>query len=212
MSLYRKPRPAVWKSACDDDGPRPALLPGGGRAREQAAHRGSREGATSAGAEARPGSGTRRAFAARGRRRRARRAAVPGKLQSPEDIDEATPTLDDETRHYRHHPSDAGTTEFGFNPDAADAAADLAGDLGSGLPEGATRGEDISDVAASRDVDADDLPLVLDESGDEVVDDEGAQHAIRARPFEEPGALGQSSSAHARPEAAGQSRARRGAR
>lgn len=137
---------------------------------------------------------------------------LPGKLHPPEDMDEATPTLDDETRHYRHHPSDAGTTEFGFDPDAADAAADLAGDLGSAFLEGATRGEDISDVAASRDIDADELPLVLDESGDEVVDDDGAEHVIRARPFEEPGALGQSSSAHARPEAAGRSRSRRGPR
>ena len=95
---------------------------------------------------------------------------------------------------------------------AAALAADLAGDLGSAFLEGATRGEDISDVAASRDIDADELPLVLDESGDEVVDDDGAEHVIRARPFEEPGALGQSSSAHARPEAAGRSRSRRGPR
>lgn len=135
---------------------------------------------------------------------------LPGKQHPPEDMDEATPTLDDEARSYRHHPSDAGATEFGFDPEAADAAADLAGDLGSAFLEGATRGEDLSDVAASRDLDEDDLPLVLDESGGEIVDEDSGHRSIRARPFEEPGALGQSSSAHARPDAG--SRTRRGSR
>ncbi len=57
-----------------------------------------------------------------------------GKAHPPAEMDEATPTLDDENRNYHHHPSDAGTTEFGFDPDAADAAADLAGELGRHLP------------------------------------------------------------------------------
>jgi hypothetical protein len=124
-----------------------------------------------------------------------------GKTHRAEDMDDATPTLDDEVRRYHHHPSDAGTTAFGFDPEAADAAADLAGEMGSAFLEGATRGEDPSDLAAQRsDRDEDDLPLLLDEEGEEVVEDEGpASRSVRARPFEEPGALGQSTVREALP-------------
>ncbi|MFT3771906.1 MAG: hypothetical protein QM820_41385 [Minicystis sp.] len=59
---------------------------------------------------------------------------LPGKLHAIEEMDDATPTLDDEHRNYHHHPNDAGSVEFGFHPEAADAAADLAGDLGFELP------------------------------------------------------------------------------
>lgn len=88
---------------------------------------------------------------------------LPGKIHPPEEMDEATPTLDDEKRRYRHHPNDAGAVEFGFDPEAADAAADLAGDLGSAFLSGATRGEDMSSVTADERPE-DELPLVLDES------------------------------------------------
>jgi hypothetical protein len=87
-----------------------------------------------------------------------------GKTHPPADMDEATPTLDDEKRSYRHHPNDAGTTAFGFDPDAADAAADLAGELGSTFLTGATYGEDMSDVKMAREEqDENELRLVIDE-------------------------------------------------
>lgn len=89
-----------------------------------------------------------------------------GKAHPPAEMDEATPTLDDEKRSYHHHPSDAGTTEFGFDPDAADAAADLAGELGSTFLSGATRGEDMSDVITQAEGE-NDLPMILDEVDEE---------------------------------------------
>lgn len=125
-----------------------------------------------------------------------------GKLHPPEDMDDATPTLDDEHRTSRHHPSDSGCVEFGFYPEAADAAADLAGDLGSSFLEGATRGEDLSELAARLDERADEeLPLLVDEDGAEPVEEDpfSRPHPMRARPFEEPGALGQSSARRAQP-------------
>jgi hypothetical protein len=73
-----------------------------------------------------------------------------GKAHPPAEMDEATPTLDDEKRSYHHHPNDAGTTEFGFDPDAADAAADLAGELGTTFLTSATLGEDMSDALMTR--------------------------------------------------------------
>ncbi|APR78136.1 Hypothetical protein A7982_03483 [Minicystis rosea] len=126
---------------------------------------------------------------------------LPGKLHPPEEMDEATPTLDDEIRNYHHHPNDSGVVEFGFHPEAADAAADLAGDFGSSFLEGATRGEDISEVSAQLDDRSDEeLPLILDEEGAEALDEEPAlRPPVRARPFEEPGALGQSTVRRARP-------------
>ncbi|MFT3771907.1 MAG: hypothetical protein QM820_41390 [Minicystis sp.] len=46
----------------------------------------------------------------------------------------------------------------------------------------------------------DELPLILDEEGAEAVDEEPTlRPAVRARPFEEPGALGQSTARRARP-------------
>ncbi len=90
-----------------------------------------------------------------------------GKAHPPDEMDEATPTLDDEQRGYRHHPSDAGTTEFGYDPEAADAAADLAGELGATFLSGATRGEDMSDVTTSmEDREEGELPFVLDEESE----------------------------------------------
>jgi hypothetical protein len=128
------------------------------------------------------------------------RPPLAGKTHPREDMDEMTPTLDDERRHYAHHPNDAGSVEFGFEPEAADAAADLAGDLGATFLEGATRGEDMSDVEATHsDADEDELTLILDEDGAEAVDEEGPRPPVRQRPFEEPGALGHQSVADARP-------------
>jgi len=88
-----------------------------------------------------------------------------GKAHPPAEMDEATPTLDDEKRSYRHHPNDAGTTAFGFDPDAADAAADLAGELGATFLSGATYGEDMSDVTMTREEaqEASDLRVVDEE-------------------------------------------------
>jgi hypothetical protein len=98
---------------------------------------------------------------------------LAGKVHPPDDMDEATPALDDELRRYRHHPNDAGSVELHADPDAADAAADLASDLGSAFLSGATRGEDMSDLAMMADERAEDeLPLVLDENAEEPVEDE----------------------------------------
>jgi hypothetical protein len=87
-----------------------------------------------------------------------------GKAHPPGDMDGAKPTLDDEQRRYHHHPNDAGSTEFGYDPEAADAAADLAGDMGQSFLEGATRGDDVSDIVAmASDAAEDELPLLLEE-------------------------------------------------
>ncbi|MGK3962964.1 hypothetical protein WMF38_02090 [Sorangium sp. So ce118] len=97
-------------------------------------------------------------------------AAPPlrGKANPRSELSDVVPTLDDESRGYHHHPNDAGCTEFEVNPDAADAAADLASDLGAEFLEGATRGQDISDVAMSHD--DDDLPYLLEDEDVESVD------------------------------------------
>jgi hypothetical protein len=102
-------------------------------------------------------------------------------------MDEATPSLDDEVTRF-HRPRDESSTMFGFYPEAADAAADLAGDLGSTFLEGATRGEDMSEVAMSnedREID-NDLPLVLDEDQVGSLGDESRlppiARAARSRP------------------------------
>lgn len=87
-----------------------------------------------------------------------------GKVHPPAEMGDATPTLDDEVRNYHHHPNDAGVTEFGFDPEAADAAADLAGDLGSQFLEGATRGEDLSSrVLDDEDRSESELPFLIDD-------------------------------------------------
>ncbi|WP_437581360.1 hypothetical protein [Sorangium sp. So ce887] len=98
-------------------------------------------------------------------------AAAPplrGKVSPRSEISDVIPTLDDEVRGYHHHPNDAGCTEFEVNPDAADAAADLASDLGAEFLEGATRGQDISDVVMSHD--DDDLPYLLEDEEVESVE------------------------------------------
>src|SRR5262245_60076328 len=90
-----------------------------------------------------------------------------GKAHPPSEMDEAVPTLDDEVSLY-HRPRDARRSAFGFDPDAADAAADMAGDLGTSFLSGATRGDDMSDVTFSReDEEESDLPLVIEEGGEE---------------------------------------------
>jgi hypothetical protein len=91
-----------------------------------------------------------------------------GKVHPPAEMGDAIPTLDDAVRAYHHHPNDAGATEFGFDPDAADAAADLAGDLGTTFLEGATSGDDMSDIAAMHDDrDDSDVPFLLEDEDEE---------------------------------------------
>ncbi|XYI03466.1 hypothetical protein ACMHYB_28325 [Sorangium sp. So ce1128] len=99
-------------------------------------------------------------------------AAPPlrGKANPRSEFSDVIPTLDDESRGYHHHPNDAGCTEFEVNPDAADAAADLASDLGAEFLEGATKGQDISDVAMSHDDDDGDLPYLLEDEDVESVE------------------------------------------
>ncbi|WP_437728993.1 hypothetical protein [Sorangium sp. So ce861] len=100
-------------------------------------------------------------------------AAAPplrGKVRPRSELSDVIPTLDDEVRGYHHHPNDAGCTEFEVNPDAADAAADLASDLGAEFLEGATKGQDISDVVMSHDDDDGDLPYLLEDEEVESVD------------------------------------------
>ncbi|WP_437683289.1 hypothetical protein [Sorangium sp. So ce131] len=86
-----------------------------------------------------------------------------GKVTPRSELSDVVPTLDDEVRGYHHHPNDAGSTGFETNPDAADAAADLASDLGAEFLEGATRGQDLSDVVMSHDDDDGDLPYLLED-------------------------------------------------
>ncbi len=95
-------------------------------------------------------------------------------------MDEAAPSLDDEVALY-HHPRDEGASGFGFDPDAADAAADLAGDLGATFLSGATRGEDMSDLAMSAEGGEDELPLVLDEGIEESPPEAPAWSPLRRR-------------------------------
>jgi hypothetical protein len=93
---------------------------------------------------------------------------IHGKAHPRGAMDEATPTLDDEIRRFRHHPNDAGATDFAFDPEAADAAADLAGDLGATFLAGATRGEDMSDVVLTAEDQAEnDVPFVIEEEIEE---------------------------------------------
>ncbi|AUX43279.1 hypothetical protein SOCE26_047230 [Sorangium cellulosum] len=100
-------------------------------------------------------------------------AAPPlrAKVTPRSEIRDVVPTLDDEVRGYHHHPNDAGSTGFESNPDAADAAADLASDLGAEFLEGATRGQDLSDVVMSHDDDGD-LPYLLEDEDVESAEQE----------------------------------------
>lgn len=111
---------------------------------------------------------------------------LPGKVHPPAEMSDATPTLDDEVRGYHHHPNEVGTTEFGFDPEAADAAADLAGDLGSQFLEGATRGEDISDRMVRAEEEAEvDVSFLLEEETEltegVATEDEGESEAPAPR-------------------------------
>jgi hypothetical protein len=92
-------------------------------------------------------------------------AAPPlrGKVNPRSELSDVIPTLDDEVRGYHHHPNDAGSIEFEVNPDAADAAADLASDLGAEFLEGATRGQDLSEVMMSHEDEEGDLPYLLED-------------------------------------------------
>jgi len=101
-----------------------------------------------------------------------------GKTHPPADMDRAKPSLDDEVQVY-HHPSiDAAVTEFGVDPDVADAAADLAGDLGATFLSGATRGQDMSDVTLSaEDAEESEVPLLLDEPMGEEISEEPVRRA-----------------------------------
>jgi hypothetical protein len=78
-------------------------------------------------------------------------------------LSDVVPTLDDEVRDYHHHPNESGSVEFHVDPEAADAAADLAGDLGAEFLEGATRGQDLSDVISSHEDGDVEPPLLLDD-------------------------------------------------
>ena len=100
-------------------------------------------------------------------------------------MDGAVPSLDDEHRSYRHHPSEneAIELEVEVDPEVGDAAADLAADLGSQFLEGATRGEDFGSRVLALDDDSDaPLDLLLDE--DDAGDDESTGEApLSARPL-----------------------------
>jgi hypothetical protein len=91
-----------------------------------------------------------------------------GKVCPRTEMGDATPSLDDAARRNPHHPNDGGTTTFAFDPEAADAAADLAGELGATFLEGATRGEDVSDLAMEmEDREVDDVPYLVDHEPDD---------------------------------------------
>jgi hypothetical protein len=116
------------------------------------------------------------------------RPPLPGKLHPPMEKNDATPTLDDEVRNYRHHPNEAGTTEFAFDPEAADAAADLAGELGSQFLEGATRGEDLSSrVPSEEDQEENELPFLIEDGFEPVDIDLGASEMLLEPGEEEEG-------------------------
>jgi hypothetical protein len=90
--------------------------------------------------------------------------ALHGKTHPPEAMDNVLPSLDDEHRSYRHHPSQNEAIEFEIDPLAGDAAADLAADLGSQFLEGATRGEDLGSRVLALDDDSEaPLDLLLDD-------------------------------------------------
>lgn len=88
---------------------------------------------------------------------------IPGKVHPSAELSDAVPTLDDEVRHFRHHPNESGSIEFDVDPYAGDAAADLAGDLGSEFLQGATRGQDMSELLMDRDDDVSDESYLYDD-------------------------------------------------
>ncbi len=97
-------------------------------------------------------------------------------------MDGAVPSLDDEHRSYRRHPSENEAIEFEVDPEVGDAAADL----GSQFLKGATRGEDFGSRVFALDDDSDaplDLLLDEDDAGDDAGDDESTGEApLSARP------------------------------
>jgi hypothetical protein len=94
-------------------------------------------------------------------------AAPPlaGKTHPSDAMDEAIPTLDDADRMFRHHPNEPMGEGFAFDPDTADAAADMAGDLGTEFLEGATRGQDMSDIHMSNMDNEDEGAFLIEEVG-----------------------------------------------
>lgn len=94
-------------------------------------------------------------------------AAPPlaGKTHPSDAMDEAVPTLDDADRMFRHHPNEPVGEGFAFDPDTADAAADMAGDLGTEFLEGATRGQDMSDIHMSQLDSEDEGAFLIEEVG-----------------------------------------------
>lgn len=105
-----------------------------------------------------------------------------GKTHPPAEMGDAKPSLEDEVQVYHEHPNDHAATEFGVDPDAADAAADLAGDLGATFLMGATRGEDMSDVVmAMEDREENDLPFLIEEEPGEPGEQEAPARPRRRR-------------------------------
>jgi len=96
---------------------------------------------------------------------------IHGKTNPPAEMDDTIPALDDSDRVYHHHPVESGVTEFGSDPDAADAASDLASDLGRDYLEGATRADDMSDIHfITEDREESELPFVIEEEEEEFED------------------------------------------
>lgn len=88
---------------------------------------------------------------------------IRGKVHPSAELSDAIPTLDDEVRQFRHHPNESGSIEFEVDPYAGDAAADLASDLGSEFLEGATRGQDMSELLMSHDDEVSDESFLYDD-------------------------------------------------
>jgi hypothetical protein len=98
---------------------------------------------------------------------------LDSKTNPREAMDDTLPSLDDERRRHRHHPSESEAIEFEIDPLAGDAAADLAADFGSQFLEGATRGEDLGSRVLALDDDSDaPLDLLLDEDEEQLSGDE----------------------------------------
>lgn len=119
---------------------------------------------------------------------------IHGKEHPSAALSDAVPTLDDEARNYHHHPNESGVVDFEVDPYAGDAAADLAGDLGSEFLEGATRGQDMSDVMMTRDDQEGEAGFLYEEEmlgGPEEEEEEKGEpegQPERARPAERAGA------------------------
>lgn len=117
---------------------------------------------------------------------------IRGKEHPSAALSDAVPTLDDESRNYHHHPNESGVVDFDVDPYAADAAADLAGDLGSEFLEGATRGQDMSDVMMTRDDQEGEAGFLYEEEmlGGPEEEEEEAERPPESRPVARAGAGG----------------------